>query len=73
MKQSHHIPPHRPVIAVVRPTLRRSPATMRWRITNVLTVAAALFAVILSVSLSSAATNQVCAMSLDRAQTVACG
>ena len=72
MKQSHHIPPHRTAITVVSPTLRRIQTQTRWRMTNVLTVGAALLAMILSVSLSYAATDKVCTMPLDHTQAPVC-
>jgi hypothetical protein len=72
MKQSHHIPPHRTPIKVIRPTLRRGFATTRWRMTNVLTAGAALLAVALSVSLSAAATDKVCTMPLDQMPVSVC-
>jgi hypothetical protein len=72
MKQSHHVPPHPTRISVVAPTLRSMPFTIRWRLTNLLTLGAAVLAVALSVSLSSAETNEVCALPLDRVQTAAC-
>ncbi len=72
MKQSHHIPPLRSPIEVVSPTLRRGPANGGWCMSNVLTCCAALLAVILSVSLSSAATDTVCRMPLDRMTTASC-
>ncbi len=72
MKQSHHIPPHRATIKVVSPTLRNTRNIARWRMTNILTVGAALLAMILSVSLSSAATDEVCSMPLDTAPAATC-
>jgi hypothetical protein len=72
MKHSHHIPPQRTPIKVISPTLRRTVFTARWPMTNTLTAGAALLAVILSVSLSAASTDEVCAMPLDGVQTAAC-
>jgi hypothetical protein len=72
MKQAHHIPPLRAPVQVVNPTLRYVSKKMQWRIANTLTLGAGLLAVVLSVSLSSAATDEVCAMPLDRAQTATC-
>jgi hypothetical protein len=72
MKQSHHIPPHRTPIKVIRPTLRRSSPTTRWRMTNILTAGAAVLAVALSVSLSAAATDKVCTMPLDQMTVSVC-
>lgn len=72
MKQSHHVPPHRIQIEVVNPTLRRVSTQLRWRITNILTCGAALLAVVLSVSLSSAATDTVCPMPLGHTQAATC-
>jgi hypothetical protein len=72
MKQSHLIPPLRAPIEVITPTLRRASGTNRWRMTNILTAGAALLAVVLSVSLSAAATDEVCTMPLDGASRTAC-
>ncbi len=72
MKQSHHIPPLRTPIEVVNPTRRKVSSRLRWRIANVLTCAATLLAVVLSVSLSSAATDAVCAMPLGATAQASC-
>lgn len=72
MKQSHHIPPLRTPVEVVNPTRRNMSAKPRWRIANVLTCGAALLAVVLSVSLSSAATDTVCMMPLGKAAQASC-
>jgi hypothetical protein len=72
MKQSHHIPPHRAPIKVIRPTLRRGPAIIRWRMTNLLTAGAAVLAVALSVSLSAAETDKVCTMPIGQMTVSVC-
>jgi hypothetical protein len=73
MTHAHHIPPHRTPIAVISPTLRRASLTAKhWRIANALTLGAVLLAVVLSVSLSSAGTDRVCAMPLDGSHSAMC-
>jgi hypothetical protein len=72
MKQSHHIPPFRTPIEVVNPTLRRMSAKQRQRMANLLACGAALMAVVLSVSLSSAATDAVCSMPIDDMPVASC-
>jgi hypothetical protein len=58
MKQSRKI-------EIIRPTLRRSAIGKGFPLANVLTVGAALMAVILSVTLSSAANTETCARAFD--------
>lgn len=51
-------------IEVIQPTLRRSARKRHISLANVLTAGAALLAIVLSVSLSSAANTNTCAMPL---------
>ncbi len=57
MKQSR-------TIEVIQPTLRRTTRRAGMPLANVLTAGAALLAIVLSVSLSSAANTDTCAMPL---------
>ncbi len=72
MHPFHTVPPAPSKIEIVRPTLRGAPVRRDWRMTNSLTLGAALIAVMLSVMLSGATTGSVCALPLDAVQPRAC-
>jgi hypothetical protein len=59
-------------IEVIQPTLRRTQRRMAMPMTNVLTIGAALLAIVLSVSLSAAANPQTCAMPLAGVPVAEC-